>query len=348
MSGVMTYSGITTKIKAMEAKLLTDKDYETIAGMHGVVEVIEFLKGKPGYSRFIEQLDDSLYHRRHIEKVLVQSLYDDYTRVFRFAGFEQKKFMKFYIKGYEVDLINYCFRIVFNHYDWPFDLDYKKEFFDTYSQLSIEKLETSTNIEELVENLKGTEYYEPLKRVAQSPKATLFDYDLALDLYSFTNLWKMRKRTLKNKELEYLTKDIGTVIDLMNLQWIYRAKKYYKLVAPDIYSMTIPIQYHLKVDEFKALVEAPGVEEFVNQVANTYYAKKYHLDNTKTLEQLYKDSMVGLYMADRRRAPYSIASINTYFFLKENEIDKLTTALECIRYGLSSRETLGYIGGVIH
>ena len=90
------------------------------------------------------------------------------------------------------------------------------------------------------------------------------------------------------------------------------------------------------------------IEEFVNQVANTYYAKKYHLDNTKTLEQLYKDSMVGLYMADRRSAPYSIASINTYFFIKENEIDKLTTAHECIRYGLSSRETLGYIGGVIH
>ena len=25
-----------------------------------------------------------------------------------------------------MNLINYCFRIVFNHYDWPFDLDYKK------------------------------------------------------------------------------------------------------------------------------------------------------------------------------------------------------------------------------
>ena len=31
--------------------------------------------------------------------------------------------------------------------------------------------------------------------------------------------------------------------------------------------------------------------------------------------------------------------------LKEEEINRLTTALECIRYGLTPRETLGYIGG---
>ena len=38
--------------------------------------------------------------------------------------------------------------------------------------------------------------------------------------------------------------------------------------------------------------------------------------------------------------------MNTYLFLKEEEIDKLITALECIRYGLSQKETLEYLGGV--
>ena len=46
------------------------------------------------------------------------------------------------------------------------------------------------------------------------------------------------------------------------------------------------------------------------------------------------------------RAPYSVASIYTYLYLKEEEIDKLTTALECIRYGLPRSETLAYMGGV--
>ena len=53
-----------------------------------------------------------------------------------------------------------------------------------------------------------------------------------------------------------------------------------------------------------------------------------------------------LYLTDKRNDPYSIAIVNTYLFLKEEEIYKLTTALECIRYGLTKGKTLGYLGGV--
>ena len=123
-----------------------------------------------------------------------------------------------------MNLINYCLRIVFNHYQKPFDLDHKKIFFDKYSDLSIDKLITSGNIGELVENLKGTEYYAPLKRLENAENPTLFDYDLALNLYYFTTMWKKRKKILKHKELEIFTRDAGAKIDLLNLQWIYRAK----------------------------------------------------------------------------------------------------------------------------
>ena len=68
-----------------------------------------------------------------------------------------------YLKRYEVDLINYCLRIVYNHYEEPFDLNHKKPFFDRYSQISIDRLITSKTMEELVDNLQGTEYYAPLK-----------------------------------------------------------------------------------------------------------------------------------------------------------------------------------------
>ena len=39
----------------------------------------------------------------------------------------------------------------------------------------------------------------------------------------------------------------------------------------------------------------------------------------------------------------SILDTQKYLFLKEEEIYKITTALECIRYGLSQRETLQYL-----
>ena len=137
MGNLMLYSGIVTKIRAMQSKLLTQQDFEDIAGFKSVPDVIEYLKGKPAYSEYISEMDDSLYHRGNVEKVLYQSLFDDYSRIYRFAGIRQKSFLKLYWKRYEVDLINYCLRIVFNHYAAPFDLEYKKRFFDRYSDISI-------------------------------------------------------------------------------------------------------------------------------------------------------------------------------------------------------------------
>lgn len=346
MGNVMTYSGITVKIRAMQAKLLKDGDYEQIASMRSVPEVTEFLKEKPAYEKYLEEMDSTLYHRGNVEKILYQSLFDDYSRIFRFGGPQQKQFLKTYWKRYEVDAINYCLRIVFNHYQIPFDLDYKKEYFDRYSQISIDALVASKNVEELVDNLAGTEYYEPLKKIREMETATLFDYDMALELYYFTALWKRQKRLLKGKELKLYARDCGTKIDLLNLQWVYRAKKYYHMLPPDIYSLTIPIHYRLSVKEYKTLVETPSLEEFLRQAENTWYARKYDFGDGRTMEQTYKDCLRHLYLADRRQNPYSVASIYTYLYLKEEEIDKLTTALECIRYGLPRSETLAYMGGV--
>lgn len=346
MGNVMAYSGLVTKVRAMQAKLLTDQDFENIAALHSVPEAVEYLKGKPAYADALNRMDDTLYHRGNVEKVLAQSLYADYTRLYRFAGMKQKQFMRGFWKRYEIDLINYCFRIVFNHYDVPFDLNYKKEYFDRYSKISIDKLVTSGNIEELVENLKGTEYYEPLVKLKDTSEATLYDYETVLEQYYFKNAWTRQRKALDKKEKEIYTRDCGMKIDLLNLNWIYRAKKYYHMLPPDIYLMTIPIHYRIKVDEFKALVEAPTVDQFIQLLANTYYENRFHaMQRSEGMEQFYKACIHGMYLSDRRRNPYSLATVNTYLFLKEEEINRLTTALECIRYGLTPRETLGYIGG---
>ena len=202
MGNVMAYSGLVTKVRAMQAKLLTDQDFENIAALHSVPEAVEYLKGKPAYADALNRMDDTLYHRGNVEKVLAQSLYADYTRLYRFAGMKQKQFMRGFWKRYEIDLINYCFRIVFNHYDVPFDLNYKKEYFDRYSQISIDKLVTSGNIEELVENLKGTEYYEPLVKLKDTSEATLYDYETVLEQYYFKNAWTRQRKVLDKKEKE--------------------------------------------------------------------------------------------------------------------------------------------------
>lgn len=354
MGNLLVYSGIVTKIRAMEAKLLKPGQYEEIAALHTVPELFSYLKAHSSYADVLEEIDGDKLHRGDIEKVLIQSLYKDYEKLYRFASIALRRFLKLYLKRYEIDLINYCLRIVINHYAEPFDLNYKRAFFDKYSKISIEKLITSTTTDELIENLKDTEYYEPLHKLRETKAVTLFDYDLALDLYYFTSLWKDRKKVLKEKELEIFTRDCGYKIDLLNLQWVYRAKKYYEMETADIYSLLIPIHYKIPLGLMKELAESSNMEEFYAAADKSYYIKHYDFeqkaqksekDQTLTIEQMYADCLYHLYTVDRRRSPYSIASVNTYLFLKEEELRKLTTAMECIRYSLSPGETMAYIGG---
>ena len=196
-----------------------------------------------------------------------------------------------------------------------------------------------------MDNLKGTEYYDPLKKLQDAQKITLYDYDLALELYFFTTLWKARKKMLKKEDLELYERDCGSQIDLLNMQWILRAKKYYNMKPADIYLLIIPIHYKLSTAQIKEMVEAAGIEELQTLVSQTRYGRQYHFQKNPDMEQMYSECLHHLYLIDRRRNPYSIAAVNTYLFLKEEEIKKLTTTLECIRYGLSPGETMTYVGG---
>ena len=126
-----------------ESKLLKPEQFEAIAALGSVPEIVDYLKRNTAYADVLESLAEDQIHRGNIEKVLVQSLYHDYTKIYRFCGQKQRQFMKLIMKSYEINLINYCLRIVINRYKQPFDLNYKRALFDRYSQISIEKLITS-------------------------------------------------------------------------------------------------------------------------------------------------------------------------------------------------------------
>ena len=135
-----------------------------------------------------------------------------------------------------------------------------KSAFDRYLQISIGKLITARTTDELVENLKETEYYAPLKKIKDTDNVTLYDYNLALDLYYYTSTWKEQKKILKKSDLELFMRDRGSKIDLLNIQWITERKKYYNMKpSVDIYLMLIPIHYKLSTELVKDMVRS-GVE----------------------------------------------------------------------------------------
>lgn len=345
MPSLLKYSGITTKVRAMHSKLIKPSGYEALVSLEHVSDALSWLKHQPSYAHVFDGLEESKAHRGEIESLLTNALYEDFTRIYRFADMKQRKFMDFYFMHYEIAILKKCLRSAYAKSENALDLSMFREFFEKHSDVDIVRLGSTMSIDEFITALNGSRYYGPLSRMKQTSDPSLFDYEMALDLYYFSYIWKSKDKVLKGKDLKTLTEVYGPRLDLLNVQWIYRAKKYYDMAPVYIYSLLIPCNYKIRPAVIKSLVESGSIEEFFTILDKTPYAASYQKDadgDMHSIETLYTTILKNIFSLANRRNPYSIACINSYLYFKEEEIQKITTIIEGIRYQLPPGEIAKY------
>ena len=107
--------------------------------------------------------------------------------------------------------------------------------------------------------------------------------------------------------------------------------------------MDFAMNYKLRKEEITTLVEAPTPEEFRRIFNGTYYGKKYEQLTVASLEEFYNYILRSILEQEARKDPYSVAVIYSYLYHKEHEVNRLTIALECVRYGVDPEQSLRYI-----
>lgn len=337
---LLTYSGITTKVRAMERHLLTDEQFREMAELEDVRSAADYLKQQPSYSEIFSGLDDSKLHRGYLEQLLSQSEYRDFTKLYRFSNLSQRKFLDLYFMHYEIDIIKQILRHVINHQTASLDLSMFQDFFDKHSAIDLIALAEAENLQDFISRLEASVYHGLLIRLADNERVSVFDYELQLDLFYFKSIWSVKSKVLSKKEQKILDECFGCRLDLLNIQWIYRSKLYYSLSEADIYALLIPVRYRLKTPQIQQLVEAPGMTEFYQILKNTAYGRYAgaDLDSSPDVEALYHQILNRIYNNTSRKYPYSIAVLDSYLYFKELEMQKIITTLEGIRYGLSANE----------
>lgn len=345
MSGLLAYSGITTKIRAMESHFLSNSDYREMASLETVPEAVEYLKRFPSYGEIFAGLEESRLHRGDIEQRLTLSQYHAFAKLYRFSNLSQRKFLDLYFMHYEIILLKNCLRNALDHRKFDLDLSMFQDFFDSHSKLDLIKLSTSENLQEFISNLDDSPYYDLLAHLSDTSAPTLFDYEMHLDLLYFKTIWKMKNHLLSRNEQKILSQCFGSRLDMLNIQWIYRSKKYYRLSAADIYSLLIPIEYRLKKEDVVKMAESGNVDEFYAALQSTYYGALNLTEpgEKQNLEWMAEEVLNRCYRITRQRNPYSIASLNSYLHFKEQEIHKIITVIESIRYGINADTICSYV-----
>lgn len=75
MSGLLSYSGLTTKIRAMQSHLLNDQNFREIVELESVPQAVSYLKQHKGYEDLFEGYNEADLHRGQIEKMLRLTVY---------------------------------------------------------------------------------------------------------------------------------------------------------------------------------------------------------------------------------------------------------------------------------
>ncbi len=344
MQGLFAYSAVTAKMRAMSGKLVKKQEYDEMAALASVTEVVNYLKKYPSYEKIFSSESELDIHRGRVEALFQKAIYADFEKIYAFCGLEQRKYLDIYYIRYEIEILKKCLRMLFDKRDVTLDLSEFKDFFEKRSSLDVVKLGSSGSIGEFVENLKGSIFYPVCKRMENAEDATLFDYENALNLFYMKKMWNEFSKVMKKRDVKIVTEIYGSEVELLNIEWIYRAKKYYHMSPADIYEFIVPIHYRIHKSLFKQIVEAPTKEEVAKLLQNCYYARfTEQMDDTSSIEKMYEELVAKIHSINSRKYPYSVICIENYLYRKEKEVDKLTTLIECVRYGLSIEETKKYI-----
>ncbi len=154
----------------------------------------------------------------------------------------------------------------------------------------------------------------------------------------FTEVWKQIVKFSESQMKQVLWEVFGTQADWLNIMWMYRGKEFFRQKPEETAKMLIPLNYKLKRTEKQRLLETEQTEEFCRILGNTMYFKGRDALVKMQDEISYHQVMKKMYQRICRKYPASMAPVFYYFYEKEQEIERLTTALEGIRYQVPARE----------
>ena len=334
MNSVISYSGIAAKIRCMKRELLTEEDFRKLMDQKLSMQKAEYLGSRGAYAELFQNVGEDMLHRSGVERRLWLSLFRDFDKLYRFGSVKQKRFIRMYFGHYEVKLVKECLQAVLGGHAAGYEFALYEDLIRKYAKIDIMKLSRSRDIGDFIENLKGTSYYSILKRLYDSGQARAVDYETAIDMRYFVNMWRQKDKVLSREECGIVERTFGSRIDMLNVDWIYRAKKYFDMAPKEIYRLLIPIRYRLSAEEMKKLVEASTLQEFTAVERETCYGPtvRAYVEQTGSLLEALAKFLRHIYLKEARNHPYSIAPINTYLFLKEQEIARIIYIIESTHY----------------
>lgn len=341
MSGFSQTAAINTKVRVLKGQMLTQDDFKALLSKKTVSEIATYLKEHTSYKEILN-MDD--IHRRDLEQILKKYIANQFKKLTHYFNGEYKKLFRIMSLRYEIEDIKLYLRAIARNEDLA-AIKERAVYSGLYSTLDYESLTQAKSVEEYINSLKNTIYYDALESYSnESGGKLLFYAEMSLDKLYFRLLYDQAGKLDKKDETAF-KELLGKNIDLFNLEWIYRGTKFFKLSPEELINYTLMNGYYLKYKILKEICYSKSENELINTMLNTRYS--FLFDNHDTLDLL-MERRIERYLYFQfldyyHKEKLGIITALAYIHLLEYEIRDIIAITEAIRYGLSKDEINKYL-----
>jgi len=341
MRSALLYPAVNAKIKAIRSQMLSEEDFNNLLNLNSVQEAFDYLYNQTYYKNFLEELSGKEIHRRQLELKLKKSIVQTEDFFNKYLQSTLKKLINHYFSKFEIEDLKLILRTILIENEEKYLSD-NVAYINRNKKINFDELIQAVSYQELQSILKNTSYTAVLKEhEAQYKKnKNLFPIEMSLDYNYFAKLEKIAE-SLSAADKRYFDEVIGTQIDLLNIQWIYRIKRYYNLSSGEILNYIIPFYYKINKSEIRNMSQVESGKELLKYISYEPYKnllEKAVQEEKIIFEKFFLNKIYNILNKIETTSFFSIAGILTFIYSKEYEVRDIVTTIEGIRYSLPKDE----------
>jgi len=253
--------------------LLKQTDFENLTRVAGYDGLVAYLKGTSfglKWKNYPSSFDGLLH-------MYYEDLLSCYDKAIAMLSGNKKNLIQHLYQKYELENLKVILRIIndekFNK-RLPETLPYLFSLKEKTASFSAKDLLKAKNINEIINSLQGTWYYEPLKHSLHRFRLEneTFPMEMALELHYYKRLWQYIL-CLSYQDRKIAKFFFGVQYDILNITRIFRFKKLYHFSPEEILNYSLMHGTYLSANIRLKLAYSIDYEDIVNNLTGTPYKK---------------------------------------------------------------------------
>jgi len=328
---------------AMRANSLKPEDFRAMIREPDINGVFSYLRENTYYAPFLTEVDTTHLHRQAIEIPLNRMRVYEIEKLMHYLNDTDKRLITTYLMESDIESLRLLIRGLARNADLS-EIVPMMVYSEKYTTVPFDKLVKVHSWDEFKKALINTDYYRILEIFKTiSIDEDLFPVEKSLERHYYDKLRRTIEK-LPKKENKKLITTFRKGIDLLNLIWFYRGKRFYHLSREELLAYALQGGLRIKEEDIQKLTEVKTMDDFMRVVSAPKYEEYAFLFN--------HEKSIDLHM-ERRRERFlyfafqslfnsddnGLSKVIAYIRMAEFEIADITSIIESKRYRMSAEET---------